>query len=234
MAPYNIPFIEIGNEDDYSGGCDTYTSRLTLIHNTIHTAYPNITLVANNIDPSCLPSPPIPGLMYDYHYYRNPDDLAAMFDLWDNWARERGKVIVGEYGVRNFSDPNGVFWGFVQGSCAEAVHMIGLERNADVVRMAAYAPLVQHFGFTQWSVCFSFFFPLSFLLDSREARAKRWLERVLTMGAADTNRLRLAPKLLHPLNIILRTEDVLNESRDLCAPRTVISRAQSCVLGGNE
>ncbi|KAL3485735.1 alpha-N-arabinofuranosidase A [Aspergillus germanicus] len=151
MAPYNIPFIEIGNEDDYSGGCDTYASRLSLIHNTIHNAYPNIILIANNIDPACLPTPPIPGLMYDYHYYRNPDDLAAMFDLWDNWGRDRGKVIVGEYGVRNFSDPDGVFWGFVQGSCAEAVHMIGLERNADVVRMAAYAPLVQHFGFTQWS-----------------------------------------------------------------------------------
>ncbi|KAL2852547.1 alpha-N-arabinofuranosidase A [Aspergillus pseudodeflectus] len=152
VLPYTLPFIEIGNEDDYSGGCDTYASRLTLIHNTIHSHYPNITLIANNIDPACLPAPPIPGLMYDCHYYRNPDDLAAMFGLWDNWDRHAGgEVIVGEYGVRNFSEPDGVFWSFVQGSCAEAVHMIGLERNSDVVRMAAYAPLLQHFGFTQWS-----------------------------------------------------------------------------------
>ncbi|KAJ0414832.1 glycoside hydrolase superfamily [Aspergillus carlsbadensis] len=150
-APWNLSYVEIGNEDDYSGGCATYAARLTLIHDAIHTAYPTLTLIANNIDPSCLPSPPIPGLMYDYHYYRNADDLAAMFDLWDNWDRASGGVIVGEYGVRNFSEPEGVFWGFVQGSCAEAVHMIGLERNGDVVRMAAYAPLLQHFGFTQWS-----------------------------------------------------------------------------------
>jgi alpha-N-arabinofuranosidase len=101
--------------------------------------------------------------MYDYHYYRNPDDLAAMFGLWDNWDRHTGgEVIVGEYGVRNFSEPDGVFWSFVQGSCAEAVHMIGLERNSDVVRMAAYAPLLQHFGFTQWSVRFPSI-PLSIL-----------------------------------------------------------------------
>jgi alpha-N-arabinofuranosidase len=183
MAPYNIPFIEIGNEDDYSGGCDTYASRLTLIHNTIHTAYPNITLVANNIDPACLPTPPIPGLMYDYHYYRNPDDLAAMFDLWDNWGRDRGTVIVGEYGVRNFSDPDGVFWGFVQGSCAEAVHMIGLERNSDVVRMAAYAPLVQHFGFTQWSVCFPLFL-LAFLGLVPCERRRRRLRRIYLLTMA--------------------------------------------------
>jgi len=109
-------------------------------------------LIVNNIEESCLPAAPIPNLMYDYHYYRGPDDLAAMFDLWDNWDRSR-QVIVGEYGCRNFTDTEGVFWSFVRGSCAEAVHMIGLERNADVVKMAAYAPLLQHFGFTQWSVC---------------------------------------------------------------------------------
>ncbi|KAL3466117.1 alpha-N-arabinofuranosidase A [Aspergillus heterothallicus] len=148
--PWTINYIEIGNEDDYTGGCDTYTDRLTPIYKTIHTHYPNITLIANNIEEACLPATPIPNLMYDYHYYRNPDDLAAMFDLWDHWNRSK-PIIVGEYGCRNYSNPDGVFWSFVRGSCAEAVHMIGLERNSDVVRMAAYAPLLQHFGFTQWS-----------------------------------------------------------------------------------
>ncbi|KAL4748188.1 Arabinosidase A [Aspergillus terricola var. indicus] len=150
-APWPVQYIEIGNEDDYSGGCDTYPDRLVQIYDTIHASYPNITLIANNMDESCLPENPLPGLWHDYHYYRSADDLVAMFNYWDN--HDRGdRVLVGEYGCRNDSNPEGVFWSFMQGSCAEAVHMIGLERNSDVVMMAAYAPLLQHFGYTQWSV----------------------------------------------------------------------------------
>ncbi|KAL6238317.1 hypothetical protein BDW75DRAFT_237617 [Aspergillus navahoensis] len=149
-APWPIQYIEIGNEDDYSGGCDTYPDRLVQIYDTIHALYPNLTLIANNMDETCLPENPLPGLWSDYHYYRSADDLAAMFNYWDN--HDRGaKVLVGEYGCRNDSNPDGVYWSFMQGSCAEAVHMIGLERNSDVVMMAAYAPLLQHFGYTQWS-----------------------------------------------------------------------------------
>ncbi|KAL4782896.1 glycoside hydrolase superfamily [Aspergillus varians] len=148
--PWPIEYIEIGNEDDYSGGCDTYPDRLVQIYDTIHTAYPNITLIADNMEEYCLPVAPIPGLMYDYHYYRNPDDMVGMFNKWDNQPRDQ-PVLVGEYGCRNSSEPDGVFWSFVQASCSEAVHMIGLERNSDVVKMAAYAPLLQHFGYTQWS-----------------------------------------------------------------------------------
>ncbi|KAJ5456048.1 uncharacterized protein N7458_004312 [Penicillium daleae] len=38
-----------------------------------------------------------------------------------------------------------------QGSCSEAVYMMGMERNSDIVQMAAYAPLLAHFGFISWS-----------------------------------------------------------------------------------
>lgn len=146
-----MQYIEIGNEDDYTGGCDTYPDRLTQIYNTIHDAYPNLTLIADNMDPNCLPADPIPDIMYDYHYYRKPDALVDMFNYWDNQPRDQ-PVIVGEFGCRNHSDPGGLFWAFVKGSCSEAVHMIGMERNSDVVLMAAYAPLLQHFGYMQWSV----------------------------------------------------------------------------------
>ncbi|KAL4911845.1 glycoside hydrolase superfamily [Aspergillus aurantiobrunneus] len=148
--PWPIQYVEIGNEDDYTGGCDTYPDRLVQIYDSIHSAYPNLTLIASNMKEDCLPVAPIPGLWHDFHYYRTPDDLVAMFDYWDNQPRS-APVIVGEYGCRNTSAEDGVFWSFVQASCSEAVHMIGFERNSDVVRMAAYAPLLQHFGFTQWS-----------------------------------------------------------------------------------
>ncbi|TVY19988.1 putative alpha-L-arabinofuranosidase A, partial [Lachnellula arida] len=39
-APYTIPYIEIGNEDNVSSGCSTYASRFTAFYNAIHAAYP--------------------------------------------------------------------------------------------------------------------------------------------------------------------------------------------------
>ncbi|KKK14377.1 hypothetical protein ARAM_000093 [Aspergillus rambellii] len=149
-TPWPIQYIEIGNEDDFTGGCETYPDRFTQIYDAIHAKYPQLTLIASTTDDLCLPEELPPGIMFDFHYYRNPDDLVGMFNQWDNQPRSQ-PVIVGEYGCRNTSDPDGVFWSFMQASCSEAVHMIGLERNSDVVKMAAYAPLLQHFGFTQWS-----------------------------------------------------------------------------------
>lgn len=60
--------------------------------------------------------------------------------------------MVGEYGCRNTTDARGTYWSYMQGSCSEAVYMIGMERNSDVVQMAAYAPMLEHFGFISWSV----------------------------------------------------------------------------------
>ncbi|KAL5354944.1 glycoside hydrolase superfamily [Aspergillus floccosus] len=148
--PWVVEYIEIGNEDDFTGGCPTYPDRFTQIYEAIHDKYPNISLIASTNDFDCLPESPPDGIMYDFHYYRKPDDLVAMFNYWDNQPRSQ-PIMVGEFGCRNTSDPHGVYWSSMKMSCSEAAHMIGLERNSDVVKMAAYAPLLQHFGFTQWS-----------------------------------------------------------------------------------
>ncbi|PWY70828.1 glycoside hydrolase [Aspergillus sclerotioniger CBS 115572] len=158
--PWPLQYIEIGNEDDYTGGCDTYPDRFMQIHHAIQTNYPSLSLIASNLDFLCLPIDPPSGLLYDYHYYRKPEDLVSMFNFWDNHPRSQ-PVIIGEYGCRDTgpAEGDGPYWSSMQCACSEAVHMIGLERNSDVVRMAAYAPLLQHFGFTQWS-------PTLFGLDS--------------------------------------------------------------------
>ena len=149
--PWKINYIEIGNEDDLSGGCDTYPDRFTQIYNAIHHKYPHITLVASNGDFKCLPSPLPEGVIIDLHLYRQPDDFVALFNQFDNQPRNQ-PVMVGEYGCRNTSSAEGTYWPYMQGSCSEAVYMIGMERNSDVVQMAAYAPLLEHFEYVSWSV----------------------------------------------------------------------------------
>ncbi|EAW08967.1 putative alpha-L-arabinofuranosidase [Aspergillus clavatus NRRL 1] len=149
-APWSIEYVEIGNEDDLTGGCDTYPDRFTQIYNAIHSKYPNITLIASHGNPECLPAALPPGVIIDLHYYRSDDDLVAMFNQYDNVPRNQ-PLMVGEWGCRNTSAERGQFWTYMRGTCAEAVYMIGMERNSDVVKMSAYAPLVQNFKFTQWS-----------------------------------------------------------------------------------
>lgn len=58
--------------------------------------------------------------------------------------------MVGEYGGRNTTDAKSTYLLFMQGSCIEAVYMIGMERNSDVVKMAAY--VCAHVG-APW-ICF--------------------------------------------------------------------------------
>ncbi|RAL08865.1 alpha-N-arabinofuranosidase A [Aspergillus homomorphus CBS 101889] len=152
LKPWPVQYVEIGNEDDFTGGCATYPQRFMQIYNAVHKNYPNITLITSVSDPKCLPSNPPPGIIYDFHYYRSADQLVAMFHEWDHQSRSR-PVMIGEYGCRNTSDPDGFYWTYMQCSCGEAVHMIGLERNSDVIKMASYAPLLQNFPYTQWWVC---------------------------------------------------------------------------------
>ncbi|KAJ5708236.1 hypothetical protein N7488_008037 [Penicillium malachiteum] len=148
--PWKIPYVEIGNEDDLTGGCDTYPDRFNQIYTAIHDAYPNITLIASNGDYSCLPSPVPEGVIIDLHLYRQPDDFVALFNQFDNQPRNQS-IMVGEYGCRNTSNAKGTYWSYMQGSCSEAIYMMGMERNSDIVQMAAYAPLLEHFGFVSWS-----------------------------------------------------------------------------------
>jgi alpha-N-arabinofuranosidase len=149
--PWKVDIIEIGNEDDLTGGCETYPDRFNQLYNAIHDKYPHITIVASHGDYSCLPSPLPKDVIIDLHLYRAPDDLVKLFDQFDNQPRNQS-VMVGEFGCRNTTAERGVSWPYMQGSCSEAVYMIGTERNSDIVKMVTYAPLIQHFGFDNWTV----------------------------------------------------------------------------------
>ncbi|KAM3075158.1 hypothetical protein ACMFMG_007389 [Clarireedia jacksonii] len=151
-APYSIPFIEVGNEDNVSGGCGTYASRFTAFYNAIHAKYPSITVIASTSQASCLPNPLPAGVWTDTHHYSSPNGFVSLFNEWDNVARGNGfGVFVGEYATTSDNSGATTYWSTVQGAVAEAVYMIGMERNSDLVKMASYAPLFEHFDMAEWS-----------------------------------------------------------------------------------
>jgi alpha-N-arabinofuranosidase len=149
-APYVIDMVEVGNEDNLSSGCATYASRFTAIYNAIHAAYPNITVIASTSSSSCLPSTLPSGVWTDIHFYSNPSTFVGMFNYFDHWSRSNG-LFVGEYAVTSNDAGATTWWSTVQNAVAEAVFMIGLERNSDIVKMASYAPLLEHWDLAEWS-----------------------------------------------------------------------------------
>src|SRR5690606_29797501 len=87
----------------------------------------------------------------DEHYYKNPEWFLENSTRYDNYDRNGPKIFAGEYAaqsVATVSPDNKNNW-----KCAlsEAAFMTGLERNADIVHMSSYAPLMAHTDGWQWT-----------------------------------------------------------------------------------
>ncbi|OCL11008.1 glycoside hydrolase family 51 protein [Glonium stellatum] len=151
--PFPVQHVEIGNEDSHNPkGCETYPERFMAFYNAIHNVYPDLILITSSSDPQCLPKELPAGVWKDFHIYTDPDSLVQDFNYFDNLDRSFPYVVL-EYAVSQTSPPsnNNAIWPYMQGSVAEAVYMIGMERNSDLVKMAAYAPLLAHLNYSMYT-----------------------------------------------------------------------------------
>ncbi|KAH0612759.1 uncharacterized protein H6S33_009139 [Morchella sextelata] len=154
--PWVINYVEVGNEDDIGGGASYSAYRFPMFRDAIKAAYPHMTIIGST--PKIDPIPD--GAWLDYHRYTRPDDFVSLFGMFDNWNRSH-PVFVGEYAYIQPNKPGGggPEWGgawrspytTLIGMISEAVFAIGMERNADLVRAAAYAPILQNLNSYQWS-----------------------------------------------------------------------------------
>ena len=138
--PFNLKYIEIGNEN----GGDAYNERWTLIAKAIQSKYPEIKLIAN--DWGGYPKEPLPEVK-DEHYYNVPDWFVWNANKFDTYDRKGPKIFVGEYAVTGQTGN-----GNLRGAIGEAAWMTGMERNSDVVEMAAYAPLLCNSNHKAWPI----------------------------------------------------------------------------------
>jgi len=139
-VPYNLKYIQIGNEN----GGDLYNERYTLFYDAIKAAYPEMHIIA------CgnwgTPPSSRPREITDEHYYSDPASMLSYATKFDSYDRTGPKVFVGEYAVWS---GYGTF-GNLYAALTEAAFMTGIERNADHVIMACYAPLFGNVNGTQW------------------------------------------------------------------------------------
>lgn len=140
-APFHLRYLEIGNEN----GGPAYAERWPLFVRAIQAKHPEIRLIANHWAGG-YPHEPMPEIV-DEHYYDTPEWFMAHAHHYDRYDRKGPKVFVGEYAVtRNTGLGN------LRGALGEAAFMTGMERNADVVVMAAYAPLFCNANHKRWPV----------------------------------------------------------------------------------
>lgn len=124
--PFALRYVEVGNEDNLNGGCDSYAGRFTAVYDAVHARHPDLTLVASTSSSGCLPAQMPNGTYTDTHHYESPDGFVKLFNEWDNVPRDGPGVMVGEYGSTTGNDGSTTYWSYMQGSCAEAVYMIGM------------------------------------------------------------------------------------------------------------
>ena len=154
-APFNLEYIEIGNENynfnmnNNSDQSDHYPERYIQFYNAIKAKYPNVHCIGNveswsTDNPSWRNNYPVE--MVDEHYYRNPKWFADRFDKYDSYDRSKYKIYVGEYAVTSqFGDI-----GNLNAALGEAVYMMGMENNSDVVVMNSYAPIFVNENDARW------------------------------------------------------------------------------------
>ncbi|MBQ9524277.1 MAG: carbohydrate binding domain-containing protein [Bacteroidaceae bacterium] len=159
--PFNMKYLAIGNEQ-----WDTpYFTRLKPFVEAVRKRYPEIKIVGTS-------GPDSEGKMFekgweamrelkadlvDEHFYRNESFFLGTSEgkqrfgncgalRYDSYDRKGPKVFAGEYACHGA----GKKWNHYETSLYEAAFMTGIERNADVVEMATYAPLFAHVEGWQW------------------------------------------------------------------------------------
>ena len=150
--PFGLQFIGIGNEQ----WGKEYVERLTPFIQAIRARYPYIQIVGSA-------GPSADGDKFDYlwpemrrlgadlvdeHYYMDPQWFLSHADRYDNYPRKGSKVFAGEYASHDHTQGKANNF---RAALSEAAFMTGLERNADVVRLATYAPLFAHVDAWQWN-----------------------------------------------------------------------------------
>lgn len=148
-APFNLKYLAVGNEQ----WGEPYVKRLDPFIRAIREKYPEIKIVGssgpspdgNNFDFGWKEMTRLKADLVDEHYYREPDWFLNNASRYDNYNRKGPRVFAGEYACHLDAGRNNY-----RGAICEAAFMTGLERNADVVHMTAYAPLFAHAENWQW------------------------------------------------------------------------------------
>ena len=174
--PFNLKYLGIGNEDLIG---ETFLKRYRFLIEGIQKAHPEITIVGTV-------GPFWEGSDYEYgwreakekhipivdeHYYNSINWYFHHRDFYDNYDRQGTKVYLGEWASKGNNVINALM---------EAAYLANVERNADVVVMSSYAPLLAKEGHTSWNPDLIYF-------DNKEVKptVNYFVQRAFGQNAGD-------------------------------------------------
>jgi alpha-L-arabinofuranosidase len=152
-APFNLKYIGIGNEDLIT---DVFEERFAMIYKALQQKHPEITVIGTvgpfhdgtDYEQGWALASKLNVPVVDEHYYESPGWFINNQHYYDNYDRKKPKVYLGEYAS----------WGnTLFNALAEALYLTNVERNADVVHMTSYAPLLAKEKHTQWNTDLIYF-----------------------------------------------------------------------------
>lgn len=158
--PFQLKYIGIGNEQwqsEYHAHYEKFAEAFENAAKENPELYGDIELIVANGTASGSTEgwsyiedyPDSVTTLVDEHYYESPDWFMANTNRYDSYDRNaQADVFLGEYAAQSNT---------LKAALAEAAYMTGLERNADVIKMACYAPLFGNSTHNQWTPDMMFF-----------------------------------------------------------------------------
>jgi alpha-N-arabinofuranosidase len=153
--PFNMKMLGVGNEN----WGPQYAEHLKLFTDRLKAKYPEIKLInatgySRNIPVFTYMDSVLRARkadIIDEHFYDTPKWFMDNSNRYDSYDRNGPEIFVGEYAAQ--SDRIGSMKNLnnLLTALSEACFMTGIERNADVISMASYAPLFAHVTGWQWT-----------------------------------------------------------------------------------
>lgn len=149
-APFNLKYLGIGNEEKIT---KEFEERFKYMYKVIREKHPEIVIVGTagpgshkgnpDFDNGWRIAEEIDLAILDEHYYEQKEYFLNNQHNYDNYPRDRKtKVYLGEYASKDRK---------LQDALAEALYLLGIERNGDVVTMTSYAPLFAKKNHESWN-----------------------------------------------------------------------------------
>lgn len=174
--PFPLKYVEIGNEQ--SG--PRYARRYNIFYDAIKKRYPQIEVIASmgigDVNKHTLDSMRHVELA-DEHAYKGAYWAMTHYDHFDKYARGSWNMYVGEYATNG-----GVGRGNMTASLSDAVYIMSMEKNSDLVKMSSYAPLLVNVNDEDWPVNL-----LHFNASESFARISYYVIKMMNEHRADVN-----------------------------------------------
>lgn len=149
--PFNLKYLGVGNEDMIS---DIFEERFTMIYKAVKEKYPDIVVIGTtgpfsegtDYEEGWALADKLGIPMVDEHNYNSPGWFIHNQDYYDHYDRKKSKVYLGEYAAHIPGRHSNM-----ETALATALFLTSVERNADVVTMTSYAPLLAKEGYIRWN-----------------------------------------------------------------------------------